>query len=44
MKTFIASNGGGRTIRIMAISASKAISTAAKIFNVKLNKISVKQV
>jgi hypothetical protein len=43
MKRFIASYRG-KTVEVAQISASKAIATAAKIFGVKLTKVSVQEV
>ncbi len=42
-RIYIASNGRGREIKVKAISATKAIFTAAKIFRVKANKVSVRE-
>lgn len=43
MKQFIAKYND-RTLKVHAISASNAIRTASRIFKVKMNKVSVRQV
>jgi hypothetical protein len=43
MKNFIAYYNG-RELKVKQISASAAIQTAAKIFGVKMNKVSVREV
>ena len=43
MKTFIASYKN-RSVKVYQISAAKAIKTAAKIFGVKMNKVSVREI
>lgn len=43
MKKFVATYKD-RTVKVESISASKAIKTAAKIFGVKMTKVSVRQV
>ena len=42
LKKFIASYNG-RTLKVEAVSASKAIFTAAKVFCVKPNKVAVRE-
>ena len=44
MKMFVATNTSGRQIEVKQISASAAIRTAAKIFNVKMTKVAVKEI